>query len=268
MPLGVEPRDTPPTVFLVAHMGFAARYLLRTDIFSTLKSAGVRTVILTPNAGEQYMVDEFDHANVVLEPLRVDWNDFRLVQRLAALVALFYLRSYTIADGHRSEALRTSTASSNRSFAYAAAPSRPVSARAQRPLAVAVTSEPHAGPGAAALHAPPCTQTCSTGIGRASSSTRPGWFFPDAVVLREADARGITTSTVVLSWDNPTSKGYRGADPDLTIVWSDEMAGRWPSTTTIPAIGSSSRVSRISTTTSATEPCARARSSGSTRIAA
>ena len=29
---------------------------------------------------------------------------------------------------------------------------------------------------------------------------------------------------MVLSWDNPTSKGFRGAEPDLTIVWSDEMA--------------------------------------------
>ena len=55
-------------------------------------------------------------------------------------------------------------------------------------------------------------------------TTSPGWFFPDAVVLREAAARGVTTATVVLSWDNPTSKGFRGAEPDQTIVWSDEMA--------------------------------------------
>ena len=54
-------------------------------------------------------------------------------------------------------------------------------------------------------------------------TTGPGWFFPDAVVLREAAARGVTTATVVLGWDNPTSKGFR-AEPDLTIVWSDEMA--------------------------------------------
>ena len=43
-------------------------------------------------------------------------------------------------------------------------------------------------------------------------------------MLREAAAREVTTATVVLSWDNPTSKGFRGAEPDLTIVWSDEMA--------------------------------------------
>ena len=226
MPAAVEPRDTPPTVFLVAHMGFAARYLLRTDIFSTLKAAGARIVILTPNAAEQYMVDEFADANVVLEPLRVDWNDFSLVTGSRLWSLLFYLRSYTIADGHRSEALQDKY----RVFARVLRAPQPcprgrLPAGAQWSLAVAVAPAGSCSawrPGSSRAES---TRTCSTGTGLdLVVTTSPGWFFPDAVVLREAEQRGIATATVVLSWDNPTSKGYRGADPDRTIVWSDEMA--------------------------------------------
>ena len=37
--------------------------------------------------------------------------------------------------------------------------------------------------------------------------------------------KGIETATVMLSWDNLTSKGYMGATPDHLLVWSDLMAG-------------------------------------------
>jgi hypothetical protein len=225
MPPGVEPRHTPPTVFLVAHMGFAARYLLRTDIFSTLKAAGARIVILAPNAAEQYMADEFADANVVLEPLRVDWNDFSLVTGSRFWSLLFYLRSYTIADGHRSEALQDKyrvfeRVLRDRSRALAAGFRLALNglwrSRFLRRLLLGLETRFFTCPIHADLYDRYRPDLVVT--------TSPGWFFPDAVVLREAEKRRIETATVVLSWDNPTSKGYRGADPGRTIVWSDEMA--------------------------------------------
>lgn len=54
-------------------------------------------------------------------------------------------------------------------------------------------------------------------------TTSPGWFLPDAILLREAAHEGVPTAATV-GWDNPTSKGYRGAEPDLTVAWSDVMA--------------------------------------------
>jgi hypothetical protein len=36
----------------------------------------------------------------------------------------------------------------------------------------------------------------------------------------------VPTAAVVLAWDNPTNKGYRGADPDHAVVWSQRMAGQ------------------------------------------
>src|SRR5438045_2177392 len=69
-------RERPPalkqggTALLVAHSGFAARYLLRTDIYRGLREAGMKVVILTPNPGEPYFTEEFADEQTVLAPLR------------------------------------------------------------------------------------------------------------------------------------------------------------------------------------------------------
>ena len=55
-------------------------------------------------------------------------------------------------------------------------------------------------------------------------TTTPGFIRADTVILREARRRGIRTATAIYSWDNPTSKGYRGAAPDHLIAWSERMA--------------------------------------------
>jgi hypothetical protein len=51
----------------------------------------------------------------------------------------------------------------------------------------------------------------------------PGWFMPDALVQLEAKRRGVRRAGVVLGWDNPTSKGYRGPGADRLVVWSEAM---------------------------------------------
>ena len=61
-----------PVILLVAHHGMAARYLLRTEVFSTLRAAGARIVIVTPNFDEPYMDEEFGGEQVTLEPLRTN----------------------------------------------------------------------------------------------------------------------------------------------------------------------------------------------------
>ncbi len=52
----------------------------------------------------------------------------------------------------------------------------------------------------------------------------PGYNVADTHLLRAAKRFEIPTATVMLSWDNLTSKGYMGASPDRLIVWSDLMA--------------------------------------------
>ena len=50
-----------------------------------------------------------------------------------------------------------------------------------------------------------------------------GTFDWDQYLMREANKLGIDVSSVILSWDNPTTRGYRGAKVDRAIVQTRAM---------------------------------------------
>lgn len=52
----------------------------------------------------------------------------------------------------------------------------------------------------------------------------PGYNVSDIHLLRSAKRAGVPSATVMLSWDNLTSKGAMGAVPDHLLVWSRLMA--------------------------------------------
>jgi CDP-glycerol glycerophosphotransferase (TagB/SpsB family) len=209
-------------VFLVVPHGFSARSLLRTEILPTLRTAGCRVVILTPNFDEPYMRAEFDDEGIRLAPLR-SGADAARGSRVWWL--LYHLRRYTLARAWESRAFMERYASlqtrlRRRRFLLPRCIALAVAAlwrlRALRGLLLWLEMRLFA-PG---LHRdvfdayPPDLVV----------TTSPGWFLSDAVVLREARRRGVPSAAVVLGWDNPTSKGYRGADPDRILVWSERMA--------------------------------------------
>ncbi len=222
------PRDpAPPTVLLVAHHGQAARYLLRTEVFATLREGGARLVILAPNADEPYMREEFSGDDqVVLEPLPaipmpgnpVSWG-MRFV--------LLRLRRYGVARGHRSRAFMNKYEGFRRGQRGAAKlitsgmhvlmPLMWRSRRMRRAVLAAETRVTRTDAYAPVFdrHRPDLVIAAS-----------PGVFPDDAAALREARRRGVRSCAIVLGWDNPTSKGYRGADPDHIVVWSERMAAQ------------------------------------------
>jgi hypothetical protein len=51
-------------------------------------------------------------------------------------------------------------------------------------------------------------------------SDTAGWRL-DQYLMREAHRLGISTATVIIGWDNPSSQGLPGAFVDDVIVWSD-----------------------------------------------
>jgi hypothetical protein len=217
---------TPPTILLVAHHGMAARYLLRTDVFTTLRNAGVRIVIVAPNSDEPYMVEEFGgDEGIALEPLRTAITPRgRLAWALNFLIRS--VRRYGVAHGHRSRAFK------NRYEGFRA--------RRQGPLARLLGALVHLGVLAAWRAAPVrravlrLEELLYTPDLHADIFTRhrpdlvvaasPGIFPADAQLLREARRHGVRTAALILGWDNPTSKGYRGADVDEVMVWSEVMA--------------------------------------------
>jgi hypothetical protein len=212
------------TAFLVVPQGFAARFLLRTDVFETLKAAGVRIVVLTPNADEPYMSAEFAGANVRIEPLRAHAG---LTRRSRLWSLLYHLRTFTLASSHETTGFQEkyarfrSTVGSERRFAATAlhlALQLLWRSRLLRRLLLAAETllyTPRLHRDLFERYRPDVLVT-----------TSPGYFLADAVVLREARRFGVPTAAVILGWDNPTMKGYRGATPDRVVVWSERMAGQ------------------------------------------
>lgn len=215
----------PPTVLLVAHHGQAARYLLRTEVFATLRRGGVRVVILAPNTDEPYMREEFSgDDDVVLEPLPALPRPATSLA-LALQFVLLRIRRYGVARGHRSRAFmnkydgfRRGQQGRVRLIAHAIHPLMPLMWRSRALRRAVLAAETRLTRTDA--YAPVFDRHRPDLVIAAS----PGVFPEDAAALREARRRGVRSCAIVLGWDNPTSKGYRGADPDHIVVWSERMA--------------------------------------------
>jgi len=209
-----------PTVFLCLYHGSAARFLLRTDILTTLRQRA-RVVVLAPNADENYLAAEIGGDDVVIEQHRADLPrpaDSRL------WMLLYVLRQFVIGGSGgdttaaRYEAFHAELASTRGRVAAVVDVAVRMLRRSRllRRMLLGVETRLFARDAHRELfdRYRPCLVV----------ATSPGWFFSDALVLREAERRGIPTAAVVLGWDNATSKGYRGADPAHVVVWSERMA--------------------------------------------
>lgn len=208
------------TAFLVITQGFAARFFLRTDIFRTLRAAGMRIVILAPNHDEESFRKEFEGEDVFIEPLRATT---KTADRSRTWWLLYHLRTYTI--GGKNRAFRDKY---ERFLKQVRAGQPWVANLVNAAIRVLWRSAPlrrlvlwfetrlYAVPLHADLFERYQPDLVVTGS--------PGYYVEDAVVLREAARRRIKTVSVIMGWDNPTSKGYRGATPSKILVWSERMA--------------------------------------------
>ena len=202
----------PRILFNITH-GFQARMLLRSSIAETLLSRGVELVVVSQSSREAYFRQEFDHPQILLEDMpfrasRVESHLMTLRQYLLMNPAL----GQTL--NHKNEAFRQQ------------APLRYWLARSGNavlgriPLLRRAYMSAEAGlfPGSefdALLHRhrPDLVVTGT-----------PGYNPADIHLLRSARRLGFPTATVMLSWDNLTSKGYMNGVPDSLLVWSDLMA--------------------------------------------
>ncbi|MGI8631742.1 MAG: CDP-glycerol glycerophosphotransferase family protein [Solirubrobacterales bacterium] len=205
-------------MFLVAPYGAAARYLLRTEILDSLIAAGTRVIALVPNPRERYLREELGAKGVELDLLQVPDRPTGRVRS-----GLGYLRQNTLGGRlPKTLALRAEVADRGlrRSHPLLSRLLNGLLALLRRSAALRrglIRAEAALGPRDLhrelfERHRPSLVVTAS-----------PGWFYTDAVVLGEAARRGIRTVAGVVGWDNPTSKGYRGASPDLTLAWSRRM---------------------------------------------
>lgn len=212
------------TVFIAVEQGFGARFFLRTDILRCLRAAGARIVILTPNADEAYMREEFAGEGIHLEPLRARRE---VVQRSRPWWLVHNLRTFALGHPERSRAFMDYY----RTFRAQVAADHPLVARAIDLALQPLWRSRRLRGGLLRAEARLFTPDLHADLFERYRpdlviASSPGWFLPDALILREATNRGVTTAAVVLAWDNPTNKGYRGAHPDLAIAWSQRMAAQ------------------------------------------
>ncbi len=201
------------TIFLNITHGFQARMLLRSGISEELLHRGARLVICSPNADEPYFAKEFDQPQIVLQttPTKTSvWEDY-----------LSTWRQYMLMNprlggtlNHKRETLRRQ---------------RPLRYLASRCLNLFLGNLPFLRRsymwGESKLFAarefdPVLTQYQPDLV----VTGTPGFNRHDVHVLRSAKRLRIPTATVMLSWDNLTSKGYMNGIPDYLLVWSELMA--------------------------------------------
>jgi len=211
--------DQAPTVMLAVTHGFAARYLLQTDVLPALRRAGATVVVLAPNAEDPSMLQEYP--GVQFEPLR---SGLGRAQRSSLHFFLSHVRMFALAGRsgaflNRWERFEARYRDKNPWMIRAIHASLRVAwrSRAVRRGLVRLESRRYAplvNAEAFERWRPDVVATASV-----------GYVQEDALVLREARRRGVPSAGIVMGWDNPTSKGYRGADPDRIVAWSERMAG-------------------------------------------
>ena len=202
---------TKTLLFNITH-GFQARMLLRTSIAERLIEMGCRIVVVSPNAAEPYFRQEFEREGFQLE---------LMPQKLTKLEGfLIKTRQYLLMKPSLGATLNYKRDIYRKQHPFRAAMIRmgnlllgsmPVLRKIYLKLERKIYN------GAEFDQLLVRTQPDLVVAGT------PGLNPNDIHLLRAAKRLKIPTATVMLSWDNLTSKGYMGAYPDSLLVWSPLM---------------------------------------------
>jgi len=225
-----------PKIVLAVHQGFSIRYLMQTEILRTLQEADCRIIVLAQDDSE-YLATRYGRERI--EYLTIPWDvGRRFANRSRIERALNFIRQYThrgfvrvsehhywiaVRDGNlfrrgpvwwlRHSALRLAILAARRMFAL------------RRLLLWGLSRYvPREHVETIAKIKPDVIVTTSLGT-----------FDYDQYVMRAADQLGIPVISVVLSWDNPTCRGYPGAQPWHVIAWTDEMRRELTDHNDVPA---------------------------------
>ncbi|MFZ5587091.1 MAG: oligosaccharide flippase family protein [Thermodesulfobacteriota bacterium] len=229
------PEPSGPLVLLAVSQGFEARYLLRTAILDTLLAKGCQVAILTPNPDEEYFRREFGERGCRLLPLAVaDYERYRdqgLFQALLRQVRALTLNTEAKLRFLDDKNPLRKEASSWRAKALGALAQAlsDLLRRTRRGRGWLVGLENW-------LYTPAIDAKLFEDLKPAALvCTSPGYWLHDTYLLRQARKYGVPTVAVMLSWDNPSSKGYPGARPDLVLTWTEAMRQELATMADIPA---------------------------------
>jgi len=213
-----------PRVLFVIKDGWSARFLLRTDILPSVKEAGAKVGILTPNADEQYFIDEFKDEQTTLYPFDTE-ELFAYLKARPLHGILHVVRSFVV--NHQAN---TSTLDGFfQTYLNTRWQKKPLLGKLLglgvgimrrswmlRKLAYHFENTFYPGP---------------AGPGEVLRDFKPnvvitvtmGQYLPELYIMRQAKKAGIPLATAVLSWDNDAKFGMAGVVPDLLITWSERL---------------------------------------------
>lgn len=214
------------TIFLVVQSGYGARYLLQSDVLKTLKSTGARIVILSPNGDEEHFRRELEDQNVFIEKIELDRTESYLrgskLQRFLMLV-----RSFTLSTNQapitsieqRYKVFKDNFDNTWKSKLFSITLDLAIHmlrrSKFLRKSLIWLESRLFIGHFHRLLfekYQP--DMVVNTGL---------GYWYPDVFLMREGRFHKTIVTSVILSWDNTSTKGMAGAKPDYVITWTDVM---------------------------------------------
>ncbi|MCF8031898.1 MAG: CDP-glycerol glycerophosphotransferase family protein [Desulfarculaceae bacterium] len=217
----------PPTILLSAWRNPSVRYLLYSGVLARLLEAGARVVVLLRDQDLKFYRERLEGSGVVCEPVLLDqalgqlkgtrlgrWlllahttlaaRDRGQVNR--TIEARAYLHGQGAGHGWRYKLIDGSAMSLARMAGGSLALRRWL-LKLEKRLFPGHYYDPYF-----AKHHPDLLVTSSVG------------YSIDPFLMRAAHRHRVPIAAVVHSWDNPTTKGYRAAEPDWVIAWNQVNA--------------------------------------------
>jgi hypothetical protein len=211
------------TIVIAIQNGFMARYILRSGILDLIKRK-MNIVILTPNNGEEYFVKEFGDENVFIEHFKVeryrDYEDKRRVQKWIRMIRWYSLPKSPLVKSRRISYIRKLLKEKRiqnilRAVVLSLLPFLLERIKIARLLLLRLEHllfTPSVHEDLFIRYNPSLIVTSSL-----------GYFGFDHLIMREARKKGVKIVSTLLSWDNTSSKGLKGAKADYMIVWTQTM---------------------------------------------
>ena len=215
-----------PTIFVSPYRNVSIRYILYSDIFKELRKQNLRIVVFVKDGDLEYYRDRLTSDNVILEPVFYDAalrND-RANRFIRMSVSARQLISGS-EHGYRnsSDSLQMlnfqgtwSGTFVSRLHWHAIRLIASLGNRSSKLRKALVALEARMAPGHLydsyfEKYKPQMLIVSSLG------------YMIDPQMMRAAKRHETKVVSIVHGWDNPTTKAYRGAEPDYAIAWNDTM---------------------------------------------
>ena len=216
-------KDKGLTIFIAAYRSFSVRYLLYTDVFKYIKSKELQIVLILRDTELEYYREKFNYPNVVLEPFMYE-TAYSYLKKIST--SKFFVNArrylYSISRGKNNtvkfQFVMFCKITGILSCVYAIRIYLLVfflsRVRILRKAFLKIECRLFDGRFYDDLfekYKPVLLITTSIGHNC------------DAYIMRAAKRWNCKTMAIIHSWDNTTSKGYKGIDPDYVVAWHKHM---------------------------------------------